>query len=440
MENEHQSYYNNFYRELSLIDEANNSFSKIERLIRTLAPQAEILDIGCGHGSVSHELAKRGHQVTGVEVNREALASLRKKGIRPLEWDISKPFDLTERFDLVLLLDVLEHVFDPLALLQRAGGLLNEGGSLIVSVPLYFDLIDRLRILLTGRIISYDNLSYGIANYRKFRSFNYDHIRFFSPEDLWEMCRLGGADAGCVRVSAADRNRAAAVGAVASVLEPMVSQAPAKPLRALSPRASEQDGDALREMKKRRNSCVRKEQRRRGLPIQPLVCAVAREESRSALHRLHGPRESGLRCTRASGHQAAPASHPSIGGSDHLESPHRESGAVGVDAYGSLDEMDLLLAPVLCNHLYITRRPFVLTLHDLQEKYYPKYFRWKQRLGREVRNRSLSRRASRILCESRHVRDDLVRFLAVEEKRISIIPAPATQLFAAALSEEGLAV
>ena len=32
-----------------------------------------------------------------------------------------------------------------------------------------------------------DNLCYGVDNYRKFRSYNYDHIRFFRPKDILEI-------------------------------------------------------------------------------------------------------------------------------------------------------------------------------------------------------------------------------------------------------------
>ena len=185
-------YYNNFYKELARIDEQGNNFSKIEKFLPELSPGAKILDIGCGHGSVSHELVKRGFEVYGMEINRDAIESLKVKGFRVVECDITEPFNLNEKFDLVLLLDVLEHVFDPLSLLGEAAKVLKDGGEIIVSVPLYFDLIDRLRILFTGSIISYDNLCYGREIYGRFRSYNYDHIRFFRPKDIFEMSETFG--------------------------------------------------------------------------------------------------------------------------------------------------------------------------------------------------------------------------------------------------------
>ena len=72
-------------------------------------------------------------------------------------------------------------------LIKQDNNNINAGGGyIIVSVPLYFDFLDRLKILFTGSVISLDNLCYGIDNYKKFRSYNY-HIRFFRLSDVLEM-------------------------------------------------------------------------------------------------------------------------------------------------------------------------------------------------------------------------------------------------------------
>ena len=63
----------------------------------------------------------------------------------------------------------------------------KKDGYIIVMIPLYFDIVDRFKILFTGSVISMDNLCYGKEYYSKFRSYNYDHIRFFRPSDIFEM-------------------------------------------------------------------------------------------------------------------------------------------------------------------------------------------------------------------------------------------------------------
>ena len=147
----------------------------------------KIIDIGCGHGSIGHELIKKGFEVHGIEINEEALESLKEKGFHVIKKDITLPLNINEKFDITLILDVLEHIFDPFSLLKEAKKITNENGYIIVSVPLYFDMLDRLKILFTGNIISLDNLCYGLENYKKFRTYNYDHIRFFRPKEVLEM-------------------------------------------------------------------------------------------------------------------------------------------------------------------------------------------------------------------------------------------------------------
>ena len=92
-------------------------------------------------------------------------------------------------------------------------------------------------------------------------------------------------------------------------------------------------------------------------------------------------------------------------------------------------EIDIILSPVLCNHLYMTNKRFILTLHDLQEKYYPGYFTFQQRVGRHIRNLSLTRKASRILCESNYVRNDIMKYLDVNPNKITVLQSPAAVEF-----------
>ena len=181
------NYYNDFYQELSKLDEAGNTFEKIEDFLPSLNGDEKILDIGCGHGGVSEELIKRGFSVTGLEINDDAINSLKNKGFTAIKKDITKPLELNNKYDLTMLLDVLEHVFEPYQLLKEAKKVTKADGYIIVSVPLYFDIVDRIKILFTGSVISMDNLCYGKENYKKFRSYNYDHIRFFRPKEVIEM-------------------------------------------------------------------------------------------------------------------------------------------------------------------------------------------------------------------------------------------------------------
>ena len=87
------------------------------------------MDIGCGYGSVSYELIKKGFSVSGVEINNDALKVLLDRGFKIYKKDISEPLNINERFNVVLLLDVLEHVFDPMRLLEESVKLIKRDNN-----------------------------------------------------------------------------------------------------------------------------------------------------------------------------------------------------------------------------------------------------------------------------------------------------------------------
>lgn len=67
-----------------------------------LAPAARVLDAGCGTGRVAVELARRGHQVTGVDSDASMLSVARRHaGVQWLQQDLAL-LDLQERFDLIV--------------------------------------------------------------------------------------------------------------------------------------------------------------------------------------------------------------------------------------------------------------------------------------------------------------------------------------------------
>jgi glycosyltransferase involved in cell wall biosynthesis len=85
---------------------------------------------------------------------------------------------------------------------------------------------------------------------------------------------------------------------------------------------------------------------------------------------------------------------------------------------------DVLLAPIYALALLHTSKPFAYTLHDLQERYYPENFsRW-QRAWRHRVHSALLGRARRVICESRQVKLDIIRFFGVPEERTIVMAAP----------------
>lgn len=93
--------------------------------------------------------------------------------------------------------------------------------------------------------------------------------------------------------------------------------------------------------------------------------------------------------------------------------------------YGALfHQVDIVIAPIYSTYLLAAYQPFIFTLHDLQEKYYPQNFSLMQRLWRHITNRLLIKKAAAIICESNYVKRDIVEFFAAREDKIFVVPAP----------------
>ncbi|WP_029004185.1 bifunctional 2-polyprenyl-6-hydroxyphenol methylase/3-demethylubiquinol 3-O-methyltransferase UbiG [Azorhizobium doebereinerae] len=98
-----------------------------------------ILDIGCGGGLLSEPLARMGAHVVGVDPapgNIEVAKAHAAEGGLDIDYrqgTAEELADAGERFDVVLALEVVEHVADVGLFLRRAGEMVNPNGVMVVS-------------------------------------------------------------------------------------------------------------------------------------------------------------------------------------------------------------------------------------------------------------------------------------------------------------------
>lgn len=112
-----------------------------QHLARENSESLEILTVGDGAGFDSLYLSQCGHRVTYSEESRvnvdfaKKLFALNQANINVVDDPTNLP---SCRFDVVVCLDVLEHVEDPPALVRKIAEWLSPGGRLIVHAPFFF--------------------------------------------------------------------------------------------------------------------------------------------------------------------------------------------------------------------------------------------------------------------------------------------------------------
>ncbi len=130
------------------LEEVNSSHALA---ILDVPPGSLVLDIGSADGAVARRLVERDCRVVGIEVDPDAARAAERYCERVVIGDIEQ-LDLAaavdgREFDVVLLLDLLEHLRDPLPVLRAAAERLGPGGRAILSVPNVAHAALRLQLL-----------------------------------------------------------------------------------------------------------------------------------------------------------------------------------------------------------------------------------------------------------------------------------------------------
>lgn len=128
---------------------------KLEKAASLVPAGSKVLDIGCGDGKIREFL--KNCIYFGVDIDKEAIDRLKNQikpnQVKQLDLNISEiPFK--EKFDCILLLDILEHITNPRTLLQKIKKNLKEQGKLIVSLPNDYHLLNKIRFIFNKHLTS----------------------------------------------------------------------------------------------------------------------------------------------------------------------------------------------------------------------------------------------------------------------------------------------
>jgi SAM-dependent methyltransferase len=139
--------------------------------IRHTPAGSRVLDVGCAKGYLAQELTRKGCVVYGIDLDEQSVRAAREHCAEAVAADLDAlpvlPWPGIQ-FDVILCLDVLEHLKDPSRLLHVLRQHLSPAGLLLASIPNIANYGSRLRLL------------FGRFDYQDSGLLDRTHLRFFT--------------------------------------------------------------------------------------------------------------------------------------------------------------------------------------------------------------------------------------------------------------------
>lgn len=134
----------------------------------------KVLDLGCNTGLLGEVLIKNKKCIVyGADYSEKAIKIAKNKLNKAVVCDLEKdiPFE-NEKFDIIVLADILEHLKYPEELLKKIKVLLKEDGIIITSIPNVANIHIRFHLL------------FGNWNYKKSGILDQTHLKFFTEKTI----------------------------------------------------------------------------------------------------------------------------------------------------------------------------------------------------------------------------------------------------------------
>lgn len=162
------------------------------RVIAEYTTPGKLLDLGCGDGLLTAELAKVHERVVAVDASETRVERTRDRcPAAEVVSSLILDYRTEERFDTIILSCVLQQVADPLTVLEHAYSLLEVGGRIVVIVP-HARSIHRRAGVHMGKLASLDEPGLTGDGLREPRVYEINRLRTELIEARFEILDSGG--------------------------------------------------------------------------------------------------------------------------------------------------------------------------------------------------------------------------------------------------------
>ena len=122
----------------------------LKTLLKYRVPPARVLELGCAHGGFVALMCQAGYEASGVEMSPWVVEFGKKTFGTPIFTGPVESLELPPcSFDAIVLMDVLEHLPDPLSTMSHCLKLLKSDGLLLIQAPQFKEDMDYTKLMAT---------------------------------------------------------------------------------------------------------------------------------------------------------------------------------------------------------------------------------------------------------------------------------------------------
>ncbi|MEM6801190.1 MAG: class I SAM-dependent methyltransferase [Bacteroidota bacterium] len=138
------------------IPQVHDRFYPFFKELTQYKTEVKVLDVGAGHGAFTKKLHEEGYDIAACDLFPEIFYY---DEVECKKADLTQPLPYEDNsFDIIIAIEVMEHILDHEVFFRECSRILKKGGSLVISTPNILSLKSRWRFLFSGFFYSFKPL------------------------------------------------------------------------------------------------------------------------------------------------------------------------------------------------------------------------------------------------------------------------------------------